>query len=357
MEKGLVSVVIPTYNRMGTIERAIDSALMQDYAPLEVVVVGDGAPEALGELILRRSRTDGRVRYVRKENGGVCTARNRGLQEARGEFIAMLDDDDCWLPGKLRLQIDLLKRHPEVSLVWSDFDAINPAGEVVGTRLLRKAYHAYAYFPAPEDLFSRKFVTDDGIPYYIGDISWQMVLGNLIHTSTVVARADRLQQAGWYDQACNPSEDQDYYFRVCRTGPVAFVDAVTLHYRMGSPDALSGPSQSMKLAKSYLKVINKILDAEGDAVRPPAHLLRDALLGGYRWAGRAHFDEGLMADARGYFRQALRVSPADLQSAVFLAASFLPRNAVARLRAFKRFLGLKLPGYRQSSDLSSGRAH
>jgi GT2 family glycosyltransferase len=346
MEKGLVSVVIPTYNRVDTIERAIDSALMQDYSPLEVVVVGDGVGDEISELVLRRCREDRRVRYVWKENGGVCTARNRGLLEARGEFIAMLDDDDYWLPGKLQRQVSILERHPEVSLIWSDFDAVNPAGEVIETRSLRKMYHAYDFFPHPEDLFSSAFATDDGIAYYIGDVTWPMVLGNLVHTSTVVARAEHLKQAGWYDQTCHPAEDQDYYFRVCKTGPVAFVDSVTLHYSVGAADAATAPSQGLALAKSYLHVLLGILEKDGERICLPEGYLRTALCQGYRWAGHMHFEQGQMSEARRYFWQALKLG-LDVQSVVFLFASLLPQSSLPRLRAIKRRLGLS---FRDNAD-------
>jgi glycosyltransferase involved in cell wall biosynthesis len=193
MEKGLVSVVIPTYNRAGLIERAVDSVLNQDYRQIEVIVVDDGSRDDTPERVGKRYKQDERVRFFRITNSGVCGARNRGLKEVRGEYIAMLDSDDYWLPGKLTLQIGILDAHPDLSMVWSDMDAIDSSGRVIASKYLRTMYGSYQYFTSPSDLFERSLRTNDKIPYYIGNIAGALVIGNLVHTSTVVARADRLR--------------------------------------------------------------------------------------------------------------------------------------------------------------------
>jgi glycosyltransferase involved in cell wall biosynthesis len=341
MGKGLVSVIIPTYNLADTIIMAIDSALSQDYPSLEVLVIDDGSKDNTGDKIRHVYKDEPRLRYIRQENGGVCSARNHGIREARGEFIAMLDADDYWLPGKMSLQVSILNAHPELSLVWSDMDAINPDGEIAHSRYLRKMYSAYNYFPKPEDLFSSILSTKEGITYLIGDLTWPMVLGNLIHTSTVLARADRLRQAGWYDQTCYPSEDQDYYFRVCKTGPVALVDAVTLHYRIGSENAATGPAQGIALATSYLRVLNSIIEKEGDNIRLPKDNIRRALCKGYVWAGQVYFYQNLRTEARAYLLKALKTdSFINIRAWRLLIATFLPSSLLSFLRSARNRVSL-----------------
>jgi glycosyltransferase involved in cell wall biosynthesis len=335
MEKGLVSIIIPTYNRAHTIERAIDSVLSQDYPSIEILVVDDGSKDNTGDRILQRYPDKRRIRYIRQENGGVCSARNHGIREARGEFIAMLDSDDYWLPGKLRLQVSIMDAHPELSMVWSDMDAVNPDGEIIYNRYLRTMYSAYSYFPQSKDLFSRELTTNDGFTYFIGDLTWPMALGNLIHTSTILARAQRLQQAGWYDQAYHPAEDQDYYFRVCKTGPVALVDTVTLHYCIGAEDAATGSSRGIALSKSHLKVLHSIIEKEGDRIRLPKHFIRRALFKGYIWAGRVHFYQGLRLDALKYLSKALKTGLFNVQAAVLLISILLPPTVFSLLRVIR----------------------
>ena len=99
----LVSVVIPTYNRAAKVVEAVRSVLGQEQVDLEVIVIDDGSTDttaqALGPWL-------DRIRYIRKENGGVSSARNRGIREATGKWVAFLDSDDVWQPGKLRRQLE-----------------------------------------------------------------------------------------------------------------------------------------------------------------------------------------------------------------------------------------------------------
>jgi len=102
METPRVSVVIPTYNRRESVGRALDSVLAQQPAPFEVLVVDDGSSD--GTEALFAAPPPG-VRYLRQPNRGASSARNHGIREARGEWIAFLDSDDVWLPGKLAAQL------------------------------------------------------------------------------------------------------------------------------------------------------------------------------------------------------------------------------------------------------------
>jgi len=338
VERGLVSTIIPTYNRAATIQRAVDSVLAQDYPRIEVIVVDDGSVDDTAERMAERYGHDGRVRYLSFPNGGVCVARNRGLRSTQGEYVAMLDSDDCWLPGKLALQVGILEAHPELSMVWSDMDAIDTDGQVVPRAYLRQMYGCYQYFPAPLDLFEAEEMTNDGVPYYIGRISQALVLGNLVHTSTVVARADRLAQAGEFDQSVHPSEDQDYYYRLCRTGPVALIDAVTIHYQIGAADAASGYSRHYELATSSLKVFTRLHGRERSTLRLPREAVEHAKDELYRWVGISSFRRRRMAEARQYLAKRIARRPSDMRSFAYLALSCSP-FAMPLFRALRVVLG------------------
>lgn len=103
-----VSVIIPTYNRAAVVPEAVRSVLAQDGVDLEVIVVDDGSTDGTEQVL---APWMDRIRYVRKENGGVSSARNRGVREATGDWIAFLDSDDVWQPGKLRRQLDCAARN------------------------------------------------------------------------------------------------------------------------------------------------------------------------------------------------------------------------------------------------------
>ena len=94
-----VSVIIPTYNHVDYVAETLETVFAQTFGDYEVIVVNDGSPDGTAE-VLRPSREAGRIRYIEQANAGQAAARNRGLAEARGEFIAFLDDDDLWPPDK-----------------------------------------------------------------------------------------------------------------------------------------------------------------------------------------------------------------------------------------------------------------
>lgn len=109
MEELLVSVVIPVFNRAHTLHRAIDSVRMQDVTDWELIVVDDGSTD--GSADIPASYGDARIRSIRHDtNRGAAAARNTGVRAARGRYIAFLDSDDEWLPGKLRAQLDAMER-------------------------------------------------------------------------------------------------------------------------------------------------------------------------------------------------------------------------------------------------------
>lgn len=106
-----VSCIIPVCNGEAFLGEAIDSALAQSHRPIEVIVVDDGSTDATASVAQSRGEP---VRYVRQENAGPSSARNRGIELARGELIALLDADDRWLEGKLARQVALLAERPEL---------------------------------------------------------------------------------------------------------------------------------------------------------------------------------------------------------------------------------------------------
>ena len=123
----VVSIVMATYNFERFLARAIESALAQDYPAdaLDIIVIDDGSTDATPQVV--KPYLD-RVRYIRKPNGGLLSTVNRGLAEARGEFISLLSGDDEFLPGKTRAQVDFLLARPEVGMVYADLEVVNDEG-------------------------------------------------------------------------------------------------------------------------------------------------------------------------------------------------------------------------------------
>jgi len=131
----LVSVVIPAFDAERHLAETLDSALAQKWPRCEVIVVDDGSTDGTAGVVRSRG---GRVRLLQQANAGGGAARNRGLREARGDFVALLDHDDLWHPETLEQQVATALRHPESGLVACDGVEIGEAG-VLSPRLLGPA--------------------------------------------------------------------------------------------------------------------------------------------------------------------------------------------------------------------------
>lgn len=115
----LASVIIPVFNREELVGRALESALTQSSHPHEIIVVDDGSTDATAQTVAQVARRSRTVKYVYQPNSGVGAARNRGIEEATGDWIAFLDSDDCWLPHKLETALRVIARDPDVEFIFS----------------------------------------------------------------------------------------------------------------------------------------------------------------------------------------------------------------------------------------------
>ncbi len=214
----LISVVIPCYNRQKYIGAAIESALAQTWETLEVIVVDDGSTD--DSLSIVKSFGD-RIKLIVQPNGGVAQARNTGIDAASGDWIALLDSDDIWLPNKLQRQMDVLKLFPESVLLHTLCSTIDADDKPCG---------------APAQTVSDKFEPE--------------ALFKLMHhcfptTSSVMIRKDVLLNAGKFDAYFEQNggfaaEDWELYVRVAEYGGFGFVgESLTLYRVHGDSKTLS----------------------------------------------------------------------------------------------------------------------
>jgi glycosyltransferase involved in cell wall biosynthesis len=339
---GLVSVIIPTYNRAGSLVRAIESALAQTYDSLEIVVVDDGSSDDTRSVVVRYGP---RVRYVWQENAGVSAARNTGFRHARGEFVALLDSDDAWQPWKLAAQVAVLRADPSLGMVWTDMSAVTPSGVAVADQYLRTYYglegeHAIeAAFPAPEPLsamWSDAPAALSNVGVRRGDIFSRLILGNCVHTSTVLLRRERLRHIGGFDESLGRSgEDYDFHFHTCFFGPVGFLDTPSTLYQVGADDQLSGGAHTLQIARSNLRTVEKWLKLGGTRIVVPRALLRWRLAESHAWVGEQTLERGDRVTARSYFYRSLRLQPRQPRRAMLLLATFVPVSAIRTLRRLR----------------------
>lgn len=126
-----VSIIIPTFNRAHYIGDAINSILAQTYSSWELLIVDNGSTDNTEAVVRSFEKTDSRVHYIREDRKGVSRARNTALERALGRYIAFLDDDDLYLPEKLKIQKEYLDAHPKVDFVYGQIEIINTRGELL----------------------------------------------------------------------------------------------------------------------------------------------------------------------------------------------------------------------------------
>ncbi len=204
-----ISVVIPSHNRADLLPRCIDSVLAQSLPPHEVILVDDGSRDHTPALIAEHYP---QVRYLRQENRGVSHARNRGIEAAGGDWIALLDSDDAWLPEKLQRQALELARMPEAPLCHT------------------------------EEIWIRNGVRVNAMKKHAKSGGWifrRCLPLCAISPSAALIRKELLLELGGFDETLPACEDYDLWLRICARYPVAFVDTpLTVKYG-GHDDQLS----------------------------------------------------------------------------------------------------------------------
>lgn len=343
----LVSIVLPTYNRGYCIDRALDSVLRQTYANFELLVVDDGSTDNTAAIICERYGRDPRFKYFVQKQSGVSVARNLGLRQARGKYVAFVDSDDVWKPWKLDLQIACMEFLPEdVGMIWTDMEAVDRTGRVFDPRHLRNYYRAYRWF-GQDSLFRDSYNVRDVLPQappegaavrlHVGDIFSQMLMGNLVHTPTVVLRRTRLEKVRGFDESmlC-AGGDYDFHLRTCREGEVAFLDVSAIQYQCDVDDRLSHPRTSLERGRNFLKTISGPLAQDRARIDLPSHMIDNVLAEAHGWIGEAALDRGLRTEARTHLFESLRRKPLQPRLAVLGVAALLPGPVASRLRSAYR---------------------
>jgi len=204
-----ISVIIPTYNRKNTLPRAVESVLNQTYKPVEIIVVDDGSTDGTKEWF---SEMYPLVHYIYQVNSGVSSARNTGINSARGDWIALLDSDDEWLPDKLELQVKLLQNNAELRFCHTNEIWIRN-----GVRINQmKKHQKYG-----GNIFKKCL-----------DICRISPSSSLFHTSVI-------KDVGLFDESLDVCEDYDLWLRITAKYPVLFLDQPLIKKFGGHTDQLS----------------------------------------------------------------------------------------------------------------------
>lgn len=203
-----ISVVIPLYNKEKSIQSTLKSILSQTFHEFEIVVIDDGSTDRSADIV--NAISDSRVRLIRKENGGVCSARNRGILEAKYDYVAFLDADDIWDENYLREQVKMINDYPNAKMWGINF------AETSNSELVR-------YLPTGLSENFRGYIDD----YF--NIKGR--ISDLFCSSSVVVKRDVFDKVGFFDERIRYAEDNDMWFRIIASFPIAFYDKYMVFYQ------------------------------------------------------------------------------------------------------------------------------
>lgn len=290
-----VSVVIPAYNCERFISTAIDSVLGQTYRDFEIVVVNDGSTDGTDEIL---SGYGSKIKKICQQNKGPAGARNAGVANASGEYIAFLDQDDAWLPDKLKLQLELFDKNDKLGLVYTDTYIVDdgrfddPVKSGLRTFSIRK--------PRRENVFKDLF------------------LENFISTSSVMVRKDCILKAGDFDPSVVPSEDYDMWLRVTFMSEADYVAAPLVKYR---DHVACFRSNKVVTVTHIIDVLNKTLSAH-PSVREELGVKADRRLSAcYAMLADAYIARMRFGDAFRNFSIAAKLSRSPFSGLSILAGS------------------------------------
>jgi len=225
-----VSVIIPTYDRIETLPRSLNSVFKQTFSDWELIVVDDGSTDGTDEMVLRDYSS---VRLHRQENKGVSSARNAGVALASGEWIAFLDSDDAWFPEKLERQLSSLATEHELRLSHTD---------EIWIRNGRRVNQPKEYAKSGGHLYRR------------------CLRLCCICPSSVLIRKDFFEELGGFDEAFPACEDYDLWLRITAREPVHYLDQALVRKYGGHEDQLS--TTVWGLDRYRIRALEKILSEE-----------------------------------------------------------------------------------------------
>lgn len=321
MKQSLVSIIIPSYNADKYIKEAVDSALAQTYKNIEVIVIDDGSSDKT-KKILTPYIISNRIKYFYQKNQGLSAARNTSIKNSQGEYIALLDADDIFLPAKIEKQVNCLENNSQCDVSYCDL------------------YHFWD--EAPDKLLKLNY------KYYSGaDVLPRLLEKDFIAPLAVVLRKSVFERFGYFDENLRRSEDLDFFLRLAYGGvQICFLPEILAKLRLRQEGGLQGLKSQPLLKLSNLKVLENLNKKMSEPERLKFKI-RD-YLAEYRFkAAFAYFLIGDKKEGRKFLIQAIKENPRRffIFSFFWLFSFILPSFLIQRILVYiyykKRDLSFK----------------
>jgi glycosyltransferase involved in cell wall biosynthesis len=321
MPEAKVSVVIPTYNCARYLAAAVDSVLAQTYRPWEIIIVDDGSTDSTAQVLTPYS---GAIKYLYQENRGEPAARNLGLRNATGEFIACLDADDSWLPDKLELQMGYFATHPTCDFVYTDTLSFDDTG------VLHRSLKAY---------FNQTFPS--------GNIFCQLFRETIFGSGSVVFRKGCMEKVGYFNEQLLIGSDYEMWLRMARHFEAGYIDKPLLMYRQ-HPTMSTRRLRTMRNGVPWeVAVLKQTLEHYPEAVKEIGkNVINQRLAKAYATLAYDHFKSCEYPDAHQVYRKALSHWPGHMRYWLLYFITFLRPSEVAPVR--------KMVGKLRTASISKG---
>ena len=313
-----ISIIIPTYNYAQYICEAIESVLNQTYKDFEIIVVDDGSTDNTKEVIKPYLN---KIKYIYQQNSGPSAARNRGIKEAKGEYIAFLDADDIWLAQKLELQIKFMEKEKEVGLIFSDMILFNEKGIIKNSFLKEKLFF--------NKLSIKPLSSTEKVIY--DNVFNALLQENFIPTNTVIVKKECFNKVGFFDETLFSVEDRDMWLRIGLFYDIGFINFPLVLTRFHETNI----SANQELAlKSRLKVMKKFLNYSNLPIKSKK-IIKQTINKIYFDLGYLYFTYEKFPLSRIYFRKFLKENPFIFKPWIYILLSVLPTSDIRKLKNLK----------------------
>jgi len=305
----MVSVIIPTYNRAAFVCEAINSVFSQTFKDYEVIIVDDGSTDNTKEVLNSYCRN---IKYVFQENQGASAARNTGLKQSKGNYIAFLDSDDMWLPSKLQKQVNILDRHENVGLVYSNIAYCDELGNIQSVASKSKMFLSGYLF---KEVLLRKVMC--GYP------------------PTWLIRKTCFDAIGYFDTSLKMSEDRDFSVRIAKQYKIfGIIEPLTL-VRQHDPNFRLGRSPAREREYYYFRFLDKLFRDNKDD--PTINKYKKWIISDYNSsAGKNYLREWNSKEARNRFWLSILNNPLNFGSYLYFIFALTGKTGIKNTILIRR---------------------
>jgi glycosyltransferase involved in cell wall biosynthesis len=299
-----VSVVIPTFNSARFLDEALQSILDQSFKDYEIIVVDDGSTDQTKQVV---ARYGDKIKYILQENSGPAAAKNNGIRNSSGKYIAFLDADDMWLPTKLEKQVKMFRQHPELAMVFTENVCFNEGG-IYKTSLVKRSR------------------------LMNGDVAKNIFLYSGVATPTVMVRKEIFDRVGLFEEKLYMAEDDNMWVRIAAKFKVALIDEPLVRVRTHPQRATTDKKKLFEMVQTNIHLLSQRSEGVKERLENviPLKLSQVQFSLGYHYFENCDFK-----GARKAFAKGISCYRWNWRNYLYLLLSFLPKKTIQRIKQLK----------------------